>query len=75
MFVDILNQPDFSSYDISAMCGGGIGPRGPGQDWLSHLELHPIFYLGDKKVTIEMWVGGRQIPRAPGHQPKTNCQV
>lgn len=28
MFVDILNQPDFSSYDISAICGGGIGPRG-----------------------------------------------
>ncbi|XP_059937375.1 medium-chain acyl-CoA ligase ACSF2, mitochondrial isoform X3 [Mesoplodon densirostris] len=25
MFVDILNQPDFSSYDISAMCGGMIG--------------------------------------------------
>ncbi|MBW01291.1 Acyl-CoA synthetase family member 2, mitochondrial, partial [Eschrichtius robustus] len=25
MFVDILNQPDFSSYDISAMCGGVIG--------------------------------------------------
>ncbi|XP_031532161.1 medium-chain acyl-CoA ligase ACSF2, mitochondrial isoform X2 [Vicugna pacos] len=24
MFVDILNQPDFSSYDISAMCGGVI---------------------------------------------------
>lgn len=27
MFVDILNQPDFSSYDISSMCGGGVGPR------------------------------------------------
>nr|XP_058902367.1 medium-chain acyl-CoA ligase ACSF2, mitochondrial isoform X5 [Kogia breviceps] len=25
MFVDILNQPDFSSYDISAMRGGVIG--------------------------------------------------
>ncbi|XP_006722173.1 medium-chain acyl-CoA ligase ACSF2, mitochondrial isoform X2 [Homo sapiens] len=24
MFVDILNQPDFSSYDISTMCGGVI---------------------------------------------------
>ncbi|XP_049491800.1 medium-chain acyl-CoA ligase ACSF2, mitochondrial [Panthera uncia] len=24
MFVDILNQPDFSSYDISSMCGGVI---------------------------------------------------
>uniref|UniRef100_A0A4X1UTI5 Medium-chain acyl-CoA ligase ACSF2, mitochondrial n=1 Tax=Sus scrofa TaxID=9823 RepID=A0A4X1UTI5_PIG len=24
MFVDILNQPDFSSYDISAICGGVI---------------------------------------------------
>ncbi|KAM7069175.1 medium-chain acyl-CoA ligase ACSF2, mitochondrial isoform 1-T1 [Molossus nigricans] len=24
MFVDILNQPDFSSYDISTMCGGLI---------------------------------------------------
>ncbi|XP_011363361.2 acyl-CoA synthetase family member 2, mitochondrial [Pteropus vampyrus] len=25
MFVDVLNQPDFSSYDISAMCGAVIG--------------------------------------------------
>lgn len=25
MFVDILNQPDFSSYDVSSMCGGVIG--------------------------------------------------
>ncbi|PNI58464.1 ACSF2 isoform 4 [Pan troglodytes] len=24
MFVDILNQPDFSSYDVSTMCGGVI---------------------------------------------------
>ncbi|XP_003786542.1 acyl-CoA synthetase family member 2, mitochondrial [Otolemur garnettii] len=24
MYVDILNQPDFSSYDISSMCGGVI---------------------------------------------------
>lgn len=27
MYVDILNQPDFSSYDISAMSAGGMGPR------------------------------------------------
>ncbi|XP_037348458.1 medium-chain acyl-CoA ligase ACSF2, mitochondrial isoform X2 [Talpa occidentalis] len=25
MYLDILNQPDFSSYDISTMCGGVIG--------------------------------------------------
>ncbi|XP_004608725.2 medium-chain acyl-CoA ligase ACSF2, mitochondrial [Sorex araneus] len=25
MYVDILNQPDFSSYNISSMCGGVIG--------------------------------------------------
>ncbi|XP_060059686.1 medium-chain acyl-CoA ligase ACSF2, mitochondrial isoform X2 [Erinaceus europaeus] len=25
MYVDILNQPEFSSYDISSMCGGVIG--------------------------------------------------
>lgn len=25
MYVDILNQPDFSSYDISSICGGVIG--------------------------------------------------
>lgn len=27
MFMDILNQPDFSSYDISTMRGGGKGAR------------------------------------------------
>lgn len=37
MFVDILNQPDFSSYDISTMRGGGMGPRvvRPGLAWMS----------------------------------------
>lgn len=31
MFVDILNQPDFSSYDISSIRGGGVAR--PGLVW------------------------------------------
>lgn len=27
MFVDVLNQPDFSSYDVSTLCGGRMRPK------------------------------------------------
>lgn len=27
MYVDIMNQADFSSYDLSSLRGGGVGPR------------------------------------------------
>lgn len=37
MFTDVLNQPDFSSYDISTIRGGEKGPRvaRPGLAWVS----------------------------------------
>lgn len=68
MFVDILNQPDFSNYDISSVSGGGVGPRaarcGEGATSLAGVgvdeqDIYPVFDPGGSNGHCKN-VGGRE---------------
>ncbi|XP_030663812.1 medium-chain acyl-CoA ligase ACSF2, mitochondrial [Nomascus leucogenys] len=59
MFVDILNQPDFSSYDISTMCGGVIaGSPAPPElirAIINKINMKDLVVSGDRGPG---WAGG-----------------
>lgn len=55
---------------LSHECRWDGAKGGQARIGLSELSIHPVLYLGGKKVTVGTWMGGRQIPSSPGHQLK-----
>ncbi|PNI58469.1 ACSF2 isoform 16, partial [Pan troglodytes] len=61
MFVDILNQPDFSSYDVSTMCGGVIaGSPAPPELIRAIINKINMKDLVKSQEEIAAWEDGQQ---------------